>query len=309
MTISADIIADSKHPNGSRLTTFVLKYPRFIHSELLTHRALSRNASSSRAIPVAKFVAWAREEPAMPEVWYKNKAGMQGTELMSPEEVAKCQEIILGMRDFCILGVERLAELGLHKQTANRYLEPWHHITVVVSATDWANFFALRYHHMAQPEFRILARRMLQHYVASQPRRLQFGDWHLPFISSVETKAIGVEQALKSSVARTARVSYNNHDGTAPNIEKDAKLHDDLVVQKPLHASPAEHQAQALDDVTSPVGDIAKLRGNFALGWGQYRKTLVDENVLHRPSLTAEDLEGVPYDLYERRARDDERAA
>lgn len=282
MTIEAKIVCDSLHPNGSRLTTYVIRYPRWLHGEVMTHRSLSRNASSSRAIPVAKFVAWAREEPAMPEVWFKNKTGMQGTELMDPETIAKCEAIILKMRDVCAAGTEELSALGLHKQTANRYLEPWHHITVIVTATEWANFFALRYHEMAEPHIHILARMMLQAYYAPKPTQLEVGQWHLPFIRDEERQTVKVEELLKYSVARCARVSYLNHDGSNPDWVKDIALHDALVVQKPLHASPAEHQAQ-VNGYGCP-----STRGNLAVGWTQYRKTLVDEVVRELPKLRPE---------------------
>lgn len=285
MTIEAKIVCDSLHPNGSRLTTYVLRYPRWLHSELLTHRSLSRNASSSRAIPVAKFVAWAREEPAMPEVWFKNKAGMQGTELMDPETIAKCEAIILKMRDVCAAGTEELSALGLHKQTANRYLEPWHHITVIVTATEWANFFALRYHEMAEPHIHILARMMLQAYTLSTPRALSPHQWHLPFIRD-EERGLDPMDLIKYSVARCARVSYLNHDGSNPDWAKDIALHDALVVQKPLHASPAEHQARV--NVEPFGGTGPSLKGNFAPGWIQYRKTLADEVVRALPKLRPE---------------------
>ncbi len=291
MTISARVIADSIHPNGKRLTTFVLRYPRWLHSELMTHRALSRNASSSRAIPVSKFVAWVREEPAMPEVWFKNKPGMQGTEPMDAETIAKCQEVIEKMKLACIEGVEALSALGLHKQTANRYLEPWHHISVIVSATEMANMFSLRYHPMAEPHFEILARKMLQALERSEPKQLQIGEWHLPFVHPEEFGEHPVEHLLKFSVARCARVSFMNHNGTLPDPLKDVDLHDKLVVAKPLHASPAEHQAKMIDAPDDDNFDsfAERMRGNFCRGFAQYRKMLPDENILVMPELRPED--------------------
>lgn len=278
MTISAKIIADSLHPNGSRLTTYSLKYPRFIHAELMTHRMFSRNASSSRAIPVSKFLSAMREEPAMPEVWYKNKPGMQGTELMTDAEITQAQAIIGIMRDTCAAGIQALDQLGLHKQTANRYGEPWHHISVIMSGTEWANFFALRDHKDAQPEFRLLARAMREVYDHNSPLKLTPGSWHLPYVLGNELNDLGILTALKCSVARCARVSFMNHDGTMPNWAKDVELHDRLVVAKPLHASPAEHQARVAPESTTRE-ELNSVRGNFAAGWVQYRKTLPNENV------------------------------
>ena len=278
--ITVQVVADSISPDDKRLTTFVLTYPRFIHAEIMTHRLFSRNASSSRAIPVAKMMEAIRNNPAMPEYWGSNKPGMQaGEELsdespgtwdgyrtLSPREMAKGRW--LAGRDHALGLAERLAEDGLHKQIANRVLEPWMHITVVCSATEWDNFYWLRTDAMAQPEFRILAERMLEVHNASTPVTLYPGEWHLPFVSDEEHLRIGTEKAKKASVARTARVSYLNHDGTAPDLDKDAGLHDMLLTSG--HMSPFEHQA-----TPAPTGRARC--GNF-IGFRQYRQTVPNEN-------------------------------
>lgn len=284
MTISAEIIEDSLHPEtGSRLTTFVLRYPRFIHSELMTHRALSRNASSSRAIPVEKFIAWTKEDPAMPVAWFYNQRGMQGTEYLTPEDRAKAEGIWLAARDAVLPFVQQLMALNVHKQTTNRLMEPWHHISVIATSSDWANFFGLRYHKDAQPEIRELARKMLRIYTKQTPVTRVIGDWHLPYVSAKErSSGESIESLRKCSVARCARVSFNNHDGTTPDMVKDVALHDRLVVQEPLHASPAEHQAQA-------AALILGQSGNLSPGWTQYRKTLPNEVIRTCPKLLPED--------------------
>jgi len=272
MTISARIEADSISTNGVRLTTFVLKYHRFVHSELMTHRVFSRNASSSRAIPVKRMIKWVKEDPAIPVSWGKNQKGMQAGDELSSEDQAKAELIWLQARDDAIKHTDRLVELGVHKQIANRVLEPWHHISVIVSATQFANWFTLRWHKDAQPEIKVLAEKMADLYRNSDPKLLHPGEWHLPFIRDEEKDELNLEDQIKSSVARSARVSYNNHDGSKPNIENDIKLHDMLVVARPLHASPAEHQATPLSDGEPN----SKLSGNFH-GWKQYRKTLSNE--------------------------------
>ena len=285
MTITSSIIADSLHPTtGSRLTTFVVRYPRMIHAEIMTHRILSRNASSSRAIPVAKFIAWVREDPAMPFAWLKNQSGMQGGEPLSPDEQAQAESEWLGARDAVIPFVERLVALGVHKQIANRLLEPWHHISVIVTASNWSNFFGLRYHKDAQPEFRELARKMLRQYTKNEPRKLKMHEWHLPFILDEERSTMTEQALLQCSVARAARVSFNNHDGTTPDLIKDIALHDRMVVQDPLHASPAEHQAQAVAEAFNN-----KLSGNLSREWVQYRKTFSNEFITKMPTLLPAD--------------------
>lgn len=267
--ISAEIVRDSVSPAGKRLTTFVLSYPRFIHAEFMTHRMLSRNASSSRAIPVKKIIQQVIDSPAIPVKWVKNQAGMQGYEQVDADKLDCCQEIWLAARDYAVAHAEALVSLGVHKQIANRLLEPFHHIKVVVTGTEFQNLFALRLHPMAEDNFQALMEVMKDEFLDSTPLELRAGEWHLPFVSREELDQFGIKDCLKFSVARCARVSYMNHDGSIPEVEKDIKLHDDLVVQKPLHASPAEHQGQALADGTYSSGNL--------VGFIQYRKMLTGE--------------------------------
>jgi thymidylate synthase ThyX len=289
--IEAKIIKDSLGPSGVRLTTFVLTYPRFIHSEVMTHRMFSRNASSSRAIPVKKQIQMVIDNPAIPLAFTKNKPGMQGGEVLTGKEHDTALGYWLDGRDEMVKFAERFANLGVHKQYANRLLEPWSHITVVLTATDFDNFFALRYHEMAQPEICQLAKQIWELYSITEPMHLKAGEWHLPFmedetkyellmddlaIKQIENYSTEVfenmdENAIKCSVARCARVSYLNHFGKNPTLAEDLQLYDRLVGSNPRHCSPAEHQAMA-------VGDPNVRSGNFR-GWIQYRKTIENENI------------------------------
>jgi thymidylate synthase ThyX len=182
MTISAKIIADSK-VGSTRLTTMVLRYPRFIHAEFMTHRVFSRNASSSRAIPVQKMIEQVENDPAMPVWWGKNQAGMQAREALDPQTQEKALIYWHAQRYAAINHAHMLVSLGVHKQLVNRILEPWQHIEVVVTSTDWANFYALRDHPDAQPEIQALAQAMYAAHQSSTPVELKLGDWHLPFIT------------------------------------------------------------------------------------------------------------------------------
>lgn len=278
--IKVDIVADSLAPSGVRLTTFVLTYPRFIHAEFMTHRVFSRNASSSRAIPVKKSIQMVIDNPVIPLAFTKNQKGMQGGEALDGVAHEEATKTWLRAREEAVYYASKLADLEVHKQYANRILEPWAHITVVCTATDWDNFFALRCHEAAQPEIHALADQMYALYGESKPVNLGVGQWHLPFISDEDYRGEGIiERAMaepllqvKRSVARCARVSYLNHDGNTPTIDQDLQLYDRLIGSAPIHASPAEHQAMAQADVTVRSG-------NFR-GWIQYRKTLKDENVV-----------------------------
>ncbi len=239
--------------------------------ELMTHRVFSRNASSSRAIPVKKMIQDIKDDPAMPIYWGKNQAGMQARAELTDEEITKCKSLWLEQRDETIHRVEKLMEIGLHKQTANRLLEPWAHIHVILSATELDNWFALRSHPDAQPEIKNLSDKMrvvldeIRSKDRQMARRLKAKEpvWHLPYIKKEEYSQFKLVDLIKMSVARCARVSYMNHDGTNPDPEKDFELHDKLVVSKPQHMSPAEHQAV--------FANPDQFYGNFR-GWKQYRK-------------------------------------
>ncbi|NJO48213.1 MAG: FAD-dependent thymidylate synthase [Leptolyngbyaceae cyanobacterium RM2_2_4] len=279
--IEAKIVKDSVAPSGMRLTTFVLTYPRFIHAEFMTHRMFSRNASSSRAIPVKKQIQMIMDNPVVPLAFTKNKAGMQGGEALDGKAAELAEKIwMMGCFHACDKA-KMLADLEVHKQYANRLLEPYAHITVVCTATNYSNFFALRLHPAAQPEICELARQMWEVYKSNKPQKLQAGEWHLPFITdedfseNVEMYAKQADLTLaelqiRRSVARCARVSYLNHEGMTPTIEQDLQLYDRLVGSAPIHASPAEHQGQAIE--------TQHYSGNFR-GWVQYRKTLPNENI------------------------------
>lgn len=265
MRITAKVIEDSMPFgfNDRRLTTMELEYPRFIHAEFMTHRVFSRNASSSRAIPVDKLVGMALEDPAFFVEIGKNQKGMQAKELVDPlvteqfhDEWNELAQIVAGY-------ARRWSSLGIHKQVVNRVMEPWHHIKVVVTTTEWKNFFELRDHPDAQPEIRALAIRMREAMNNSSPVTRSR---HLPYVGASERDLLPLSVLFKLSTARCARVSYMNHDNTMPDAEKDCELHDQLVGSKPIHASPAEHSAIAW----SYVPDV--LRSNFSRPWVQYRK-------------------------------------
>lgn len=266
--ISAKIIADSINPNGNRLTTYVLRYHRYIHSELTTHRQLSRNSASSRAIPIQKMIKAVWSDPAIPISIGQNGKGMQaGAELSGWRRRACIYAWLLGSKLACIVAWI-LFKLGAHKQVANRVLEPWVWMETLVTATDWGNFFNLRCHPAAQPEFRELALQMLEAYQASTPKQLQWGDWHLPFADAYVDEGITHKELIKIVSARAARVSYANFEGDFDH-NKDYKLTDGLVENK--HMSPLEHAAMAAEF----VGEL--YRSNF-VGYVQYRKLIPGEN-------------------------------
>lgn len=282
------ILKDSINPTDDRLTTFELTYPRFVHAELMTHRLFSRNSASSRAIPTPKLVQRIRDEPVMPKWWGKNQKGMQAKAELEDEELYKVMEDWLNARDAALFWAERLREGGLHKQIANRIIEPWMFITVIVSATEYENWFYLRDSEFAQPEIAWVAREMRKQYDRNRPVPRSNGSglegWHLPlvnlddpadplFVSQDDAQSLAdVRQCpmykifVMISAARCARVSYLTHDGQR-DLVKDLELHDKLSTNG--HWSPFEHVAKAWPS--------SKRFGNF-IGWKQYRKFFPTEH-------------------------------
>lgn len=229
--ITAKIIADSVWA-GKRLITLQLRYPRFIHSEVMTHRVFSRSASSSRAVPIQKTIDQVMQEPAHPIHFGLNQAGMVA-EKEADKAVQECAlKLWLKARDEAVKVATQLAQLGIHKQVVNRILEPFQLIDVVVTATDWDNFFKLRLASDAQPEIHELAKQMKKAIDESVPEQTFL---HIPYVTPEERVQITQEYGDKAtqvlqriSAARCARVSYKNHDQSNPVIEKDLALSDKL---------------------------------------------------------------------------------
>lgn len=254
---AAKIILDSMSPAGARITTMQLVYPRFIHSEFMTHRVFSRNASSSRAIPVAKMIEQVRNDPAMPIHWGSNKPGMQAGEEVRDLTEAKQLWMAAARNAANVAG--HMADIGLHKQVANRILEPFQWMHTIVTATEWENFFKLRLHPAADPNIHELARVMLAAMQASKPAHR---DFHAPYSEGMVAGLDFIDDIALVSAARCARVSYLNHDGSAPDRVKDIALA--RMLRDSGHASPFEHVA------------FAGLNTNYAnfFGWQSYRNKI-----------------------------------
>jgi thymidylate synthase ThyX len=279
MSHSARILADSITESGDRLTTFELTFPRYVLAEFNTHRVFARNSASSRAIPVAKRITAVDEDPFIPE-FGKNQPGMQAGEALRDDESIEAETIWLSAKNAAVRHATKMMEIGVHKQVANRILEPfaWH--TVICTATAWENFFLQRSQHhtdMADPAISVMATLAEDLYRASAPKLLQAGDWHLPLFSEANggswedfydalTLAEELEVPVKEiekrvSTARCARVSYMTHDGVR-DMRKDLELYEDTLA-KFGHWSPLEH-------VATPSDPNSDHQGCFT-GWDQFR--------------------------------------
>lgn len=275
--LRATIICDSQHPvHASRVTTMQVTFHRFVLAEMNTHRLFSKCVSSSRAIPTYRFIQQVLMDPAVPVSWGRNTKGMQAAEDLDNDTAnAVLLEWLTASRKACDYA-EFFAKQGVHKQLANRILEPWMYTTATITGTDtaYANFFALRCHKDAQPEIREIACFMLRAYHASTPRKLVEEEWHLPYVSQHERENYTTEQCILASAARCARTSYNNHDGSAADLVKDLELARRLLGQgeNPAHLSPFEHQC--LVRLSKSKLPNLVLESNLGDAWIQYRKTL-----------------------------------
>lgn len=305
--IIARIVADSVSASGKRITTFELEYHRFIHSELMTHRLYSRNAMSSRAVPIKKMIEQVRNNPATPIHWGANQQGMQAenecTALVKIDEqssnTAKVAWMVSAHKAADM--AERFADAGYHKQIVNRLLEPFQMMKTVLTATEFDNFFWLRCHKDAQPEIKELADCMYRAMQESEPVLLSANEWHAPYYESGYWKEksgylddVGntFEVALKVSASCCAQVSYRVLDDS---LDKALDIYNKLVESKPVHASPFEHQATPVsndidglywDDwnhtegVTHQDSSGSLWSGNLC-GWIQHRQ-LIEDNVCNK---------------------------
>lgn len=294
--IRAAVVQDSIH-DEKRIITFELEYPRFIHAELMTHRMFSRNAASSRAIPVVTMHEHIKNNPALPVHWGVNQPGMQAKEELVGVDLEYAKQLWHKAKDDALFNASQLAAVGVHKQIANRGTEAYQMMKTVVTSTEWENWYELRDHEDAQPEIRELAQCMLIAQQASSPMPLKMGEWHVPYVTRarcrfdasvqyfVNDKEVSIEDARIISASCCAQVSYRKSDD---GIEKARMIFDKLINSRPQHASPIEHQATpmhrraALFDTyfkhwepgithMSNIGLYGS--GNF-YGWIQFRQLL-----------------------------------
>lgn len=306
--MQVEVILASRGTNGAPpIYTLRLRYPRIIHGEIMTHRVFSRNARSSRAVPVKTMLLETTTIPFVPWHWGKNQKGMQaGEECNTPVRlpIKDCQSIYedgcdefereqawLWARDKAVQAAEAFMDSGYHKQIPNRLLEPFSWIDTLITSTNWANFLHLRDHGDAEPHLQDLTRLVKQALDEAYVQTLKEGQWHTPYITGED-----VDHGLdifddvtefrawicKLSAARCARISYKPFDGDA-SYERELERYNQLVTSERVHASPLEHQAQVdtktPDSYTDYVWDHDHLSGNLAPGWIQYRKLIPSEAV------------------------------
>ena len=277
MSYNATVLEDSISPDGVRLLTLEVVFPRFILAEINTHRMLSRNSASSRAIPPEKQIRRVLDEPFIPETFNLRVKGMGVGEPLTSDQAIVAQSAWLSARDAAVEAAYKLIEKNVDKSRVNRLLEPfmWH--TAIISATEWDNFFALRDHPAAQPEFQITARLMREAIEASSPQTINYGEWHLPLSQGFPYDEPNPDWELwkNISASRCARVSYDTQHDNEP-LAKTLERAETLKGNG--HLSPFEHVAR-------PMGKpgLGHMRPEYAFvgnfrGWVQFRKEIPHED-------------------------------
>lgn len=288
-TITAEAIrvsrnADDPNPNR-KIATLRLTMPRCILAEFNTHRDFSRNAASSRAIPIDRMIESIRTNPFIPVYWGANQKGMSADKECSAQvelanaivgpsgEFVDRETAWLFARDNAIQMAQSFAESGYHKQLVNRLLEPWMHTKVIVTSTEWDNFFALRIHESAEPHMRLLAIAIRDAIDAAPVHELRPGDWHIPMLLPHE-ETFPRDLLLRMSVARCASVSYQTVDGLSMEPERATALYSKLRDADPPHMSPFEHQAEADSWFDRETGWLHRGQHRNFCGFRQHRAIL-----------------------------------
>lgn len=298
MTVDVKLLQHSCSPDGISMYSFEVEIPRIILAEWNTHGMLNTNAQSSRAVPTKKLIEEVRRNPYMPSYWGRNQKGMQAYE--------ECNEPVKGdsreaFWDICVqtncVFAEAFEEAGYHKQIANRVIEPYSHTKLVVSGTEWNNFFNLRIHKDAEPNIREMAVQIYKLIHQSQGEYINNGEWHLPYISRYrqegrmkylfDQQEVSLEEALRISLACVAQVSYRTLNTDPEIIER---IHNNLFPSNgdPIHGSPAQHLATPFKEIQCKgdwqEGETHRDRDGYSWsaqlrGWCQYRKLIPNENV------------------------------
>lgn len=216
---NAVIVADSIDNFKNRVTSFVLNVPQIIVKELLRHRMFSFSSSSMRAIPFKKVLKNIKEDMFIPLAYQSHHKGMQGIKYLTKDDAKKAREQWINSGLKACDEAKRLYDLGVTKQLCSRLIEPFGFAKILVTATEYNNFFELRcpkysieehitfptkkrfkYYYSEEKDWpktdldwysinksgaeihiQALAEAMWDARNASKPKQLKAGEWHIPF--------------------------------------------------------------------------------------------------------------------------------
>ena len=253
---TATVLARTWNPKTKQeIITWELMYPRYIHSELMTHRQFSRNAASSRATPTKVLVEEVRKHPVFFDEVRLNQKGMTGGELVDNDVLKEFKSQWEDAANTAADYAENWLKMGIAKQTVNRILEPFLPIRTIVTATDIDNFFKLRLAPDAQPEIQSLAKAMNE---SREKAGVSVEEVHIPYAEYFSDKT---EHLVTRAIAACARVSVARNDGKKTTYEEDLAFTKRLLSAG--HMTPFEHVAYA----TSYKGRYANLSDWMSVRW------------------------------------------
>ncbi len=273
---SATVVADSIAYDHRLTTLELVMHPRAVE-HMLTHRGLSRNGASRRAIPLRKQIEDVESDECFPVFWGSEQRGMQAGAEIDALSIVLARQSWRVARRHAIVAAKHLGALGIHKEIASAPLHPYQWRTYLVSATDevWAHFLHLRLSPKAQAEIRTLAQAVDQALNSSTPTEVLPGDWHLPYMEDVDLDECAFHRIDPRMVSamRCARVSYKTH----PVLAEDGKLVEAskrdvrFDADKGWGLSQAEHWSP-FEHVATPAGPMIDT-ANFR-GWQQLRTVM-----------------------------------
>lgn len=316
--ITAEVVQASRY-NNKVVWTLKLKYGLMIHAELLRHKLFSHSVKSNRAIEPHRIRHEVINDPYIPVRFGQNQRGMVAKGESKYARFAR--KMWLAAR-YVACGIHYCFEkIGIHKEITNRLLFPWQWVSQTLTFTEIDNFFNLRLHQAAQPDIQRLAqviRDCLENAHANDEiEDIGLGDYHVPYVNRYKNgegqvvyrdndgRELSVEQAIVCSMARCARSSYNNHDGSKSTyntrvkqgMRTDLEIYQDLIESKPVHASPGEHVCTPMVKQNVSLNSGVKIAfkqpgvthvdrhgmlwSGCLRGWVQQRYLLEDESCWH----------------------------
>lgn len=265
MAYECEVLADSINPDGQRLTTLRMLFPRILLAEANVYReGIARNASSSRAIPARLMIDRVRAAPFIPPVFYAAGRGMAVREPLDGDGQRKAHGQFARAVDAALDGAERLLESGVHKSQINRVLEPYAWTDWIVTLTEETCRRLLRERDAldADPAWWPLCAIWRLAYDDSEPRRVAWGGWHLPYGDHIPDHWTG-DDGLWMIGGRCCRVSYTTHDGRFAPSDDEALARREYTAG---HRSPLEHANQSTPGRWGPF-----------TGWRSHRSILEGE--------------------------------
>lgn len=274
--VKVSLIAMTRNAYSNKvITTLLCEYPRYIHSEIMTHRQLSRNSGSSRATPFNIYCERIIKDPAFFAELGINRSGMNADSVLNKENAeAFKHEYMQLMHHTVDTAMSWSAKYNLHKQIINRVLEPYVRTSTVITATEWDNFLYTRaIAKGVEPVMHLLAN-CIKQAVDYANENAKDGVAHLPFVTDNEFNTCSLKDCVKHAVSRSARCTIlSNVTKKLSTIEEDEKLYNWLSSADPMHASPFEHIAFA----TKSYEPYYNLRG----GWMSQRFVLDTQRLIY----------------------------